>query len=63
MRGEIERQIKKAVNDRNVTEQIMRVIETAGQEFPCLSCSSKDECKTFSWFKKWFGTYSTGEES
>jgi len=63
MGGELERQIKETVNDQNVTEQIMKVIDTAGQEFPCLSCPSKDECKTFNWFIKWFGTiFSTGDE-
>ena len=64
MGRELERQIKEAVNDKNVTEQIMRAIDTAGQEFPCLSCPSKDECKTFNWFIKWFGKdFSTGEKS
>ncbi len=63
MSGEIEKQIKEIVNNKNVAEQLMRVVVTAGQEFPCLSCPSKDECKTFNWFIKWFGKdYSTGEE-
>ncbi|HVP93215.1 MAG TPA: hypothetical protein VMS94_05690 [Acidobacteriota bacterium] len=64
MKGEIERQTKEIVKDKDIAEQVMRVINTAGREFPCLSCPSKDECKTFNWFIKWFGTnFSTGEEA
>ena len=62
MSGKLVGQIKEIVNDKNVTEKVMRVIDTAGQEFPCLSCPSKDECKTFNWFTKWFGDSITNQQ-
>jgi hypothetical protein len=37
-------------------DRIIQVIADAGKEFPCLSCPSKDECASFAWFLKWFGT-------
>ena len=64
MGGEIEKQIKEIVKDEKTVEQLMSIIRTTGQEFPCSTCPSKDECKTFNWFIKWFGTnFSTGNES
>jgi hypothetical protein len=37
-------------------DKIERLLDEAGNEFPCLSCPSKDECGSFKWFLKWFGT-------
>ena len=37
-----------------LTERIMKMINVAGEEFPCLSCPSKDDCNNFKWFIKWF---------
>jgi hypothetical protein len=37
-------------------EKASQLIAEAGNEFPCLSCPSKDECASFKWFQKWFGT-------
>jgi hypothetical protein len=37
-------------------EKASQLIAEAGSEFPCLSCPSKDECASFKWFQKWFGT-------
>jgi hypothetical protein len=37
-------------------DKIERLLGEAGNEFPCLSCPSKDECGSFKWFLKWFGT-------
>jgi hypothetical protein len=30
------------------------LVQEAMQEFPCMSCSSKDDCSNFNWFVKWF---------
>lgn len=37
-------------------KNIEQLLYEAGNEFPCLSCPSKDECGSFKWFLKWFGT-------
>jgi hypothetical protein len=55
--GEFEKQIRK-ITDNKSTGKIIEVINSAGQEFPCLSCSSNEECATFKWFTKWFGEVS-----
>ena len=55
MTGEIEKQIKEIVKDKRSSEELIKAISKAGQEYPCLSCSSKDECQSFKWFIKWFG--------
>jgi hypothetical protein len=52
--GEFENQIKK-ITEIISAEKIVEVIYAAGQEFPCFSCPSNDECGTFVWFTKWFG--------
>jgi hypothetical protein len=31
-------------------EKIMKIIISAGSEFHCQSCDSKDECSNFKWF-------------
>ena len=36
-------------------QSIEEIIKAAGNEFPCLSCQSNDECNTIKWFLKWFG--------
>ena len=54
MAGEIENQIRKITDDKSA-EKIVEVIHVAGQEFPCLTCPSNEECGTFAWFTKWFG--------
>jgi hypothetical protein len=33
-----------------------QVIREARKEFPCLSCPSKEDCNSYKWFLKWFGT-------
>jgi hypothetical protein len=37
-------------------DKIERLLNEAGNEFPCLLCPSKDECGSFKWFLKRFGT-------
>jgi hypothetical protein len=41
--------------DKETFENVRKIIEEAGKEFPCLSCPSKDNCANFKWFIKWFG--------
>jgi len=36
-------------------QEIEKIIKKVGDEFPCLSCPSTNECATFAWFLKWFG--------
>ena len=36
--------------------KVEQLIAQAGGEFPCQSCPSKDDCASFKWFLKWFGT-------
>lgn len=55
MTGELQTKIGDIIKDKTTSEQMLDIIRTAGQEFPCLSCPSKDECKTFNWYTKWFG--------
>jgi hypothetical protein len=44
---------------KDQTETILAMINSAGKEFPCLMCPSKDDCGTFKWFLKWFGENQT----
>jgi len=53
--GEIENQITITVKDREAAQKLKETVEAAGQEFPCLTCSSHDECATYKWYTKWFG--------
>ncbi len=40
--------------DGEALEKVLKVIDEAGKEFPCLSCPSKEECAHFEWYLKWF---------
>jgi hypothetical protein len=51
--GEFENQIIKITGKKS--SEIVEIINSAGKEFPCLSCPSNNECETFKWFIKWFG--------
>jgi hypothetical protein len=55
MESEFKKQIDQ-IADSATTEKILDVVKAAGQEFPSLNCPSIDECGTFKWFTKWFGT-------
>lgn len=52
--GEFENQIRKMDIDETTKKEIIEIVNKAGEEFPCLSCDSKDECDNFNWYKKWF---------
>jgi hypothetical protein len=54
MTGEFERQLKQMKLGDEVTERIVKMINAAGDGFPCLSCVSKANCDNFKWFIKWF---------
>ena len=36
-------------------DKIGEIIKESGDEFPCLTCPSTEDCATFAWFLKWFG--------
>jgi hypothetical protein len=57
MAGEFERQLKQIKPED--LEKVLALLNSAGKEFPCLSCASGDECATFQWFVKWFGQPAT----
>jgi hypothetical protein len=48
--------LKSIVMDKALLDKIESLLGEANDEFLCLSCSSKDECSSFKWFLKWFGT-------
>lgn len=54
MSGEFKRRIKLLGLDEQSEKKVIALIAEAGEEFPCLTCPSKDECENFKWFKKWF---------
>ena len=47
--------------ENGIHEEISKMIDAAGEEFPCRSCPSKDECRSFKWFAKWFGEKSQND--
>jgi hypothetical protein len=55
MPGELENQIRETVKDKQTAQKLVDTVSSAGQEFPCLTCESRDECATYLWFAKWFG--------
>jgi hypothetical protein len=54
--GEIEKQISLLRADSETKQKIASILASASEEFPCQSCPSKDECGTYKWFLKWFGS-------
>ena len=48
--------LKSIVMDKALLDKIESLLGEAGDEFLCLYCPSKDECSSFKWFLKWFGT-------
>lgn len=56
MATEFEKRVNQLALDNATIDKIIQIINDAGKEFPCLSCPSKDECASFAWFIKWFGT-------
>jgi hypothetical protein len=62
MSGEIEKQVEEIVKGKPTFDKISILIDVAGREFPCLACPSRDECGSFKWFTKWFGTKFSSEK-
>ena len=54
--AEFRKRLKAIGLDEETLSKIEQSLREAGNEFPCLSCPSKDECGSFKWFLKWFGT-------
>jgi hypothetical protein len=54
--AEFSKRMKTAGLTEEAQSKIEQLIGEAAMEFPCLSCPSKDECGSFKWFLKWFGT-------
>ncbi len=54
MASEFEKQLKQMTHQDS--EKVLELINMAAKEFPCLSCESRDECGSFGWFLKWFGS-------
>jgi len=54
--AEFRKRLKAMGLDGETLSKIEQSLGEAGNEFPCLSCPSKDECGSFKWFLKWFGT-------
>jgi hypothetical protein len=62
VQSEFKKQIEQ-ITDNKKSDKILSIVKVAGEEFPCLACASKDECGSFKWFTKWFGTdFATAEE-
>ncbi|MCW4010929.1 MAG: hypothetical protein NWF05_09970 [Candidatus Bathyarchaeota archaeon] len=59
MESEFEKQLNTLQLDAAAKTKIMQIVQFAGEEFPCVSCPSKDECNSFNWFSKWFGEKSS----
>jgi hypothetical protein len=62
MSGEIEKQVEEIIKEKATFERVSSIIDVARQEFPCLACPSRDECGSFKWFNKWFGTKYNSEK-
>ncbi len=54
MVNEFERRLKQLKLDKVTADKVRELVQEAMQEFPCMSCASKDECSNFKWFVKWF---------
>lgn len=55
MTGELENKIRTTVKDQATVEKLVEAADCAAEEFPCLTCSSHEDCGTFKWYLKWFG--------
>ena len=59
MENEFEKQLSVIQLDATTKSKILKIIQSAGEENPCLSCPSNTDCNSFRWFTKWFGTQSS----
>ena len=55
MQTEFGKRLKDTINDYVLEQKLAEIISEAANEFPCLTCPSKDECNSYKWFLKWFG--------
>ena len=55
MTNEFRKQLRLLDLKTSMIQRIEEIIKVAGNEFPCLSCHSTEDCNTFKWFLKWFG--------
>jgi hypothetical protein len=51
--GELRKRVELLELDAQAKEKIIRLVEEAIEEFPCLACASKDACENFKWYIKW----------
>jgi hypothetical protein len=56
MPTEFEKRFNDKINDSVLEQKLAEIVSEAASEFPCQSCPSKDECNSYKWFLKWFGT-------
>ena len=54
MRGEFNRRIEALGLDEETKQKLIKIIDEAGAEYPCLLCTSNDDCENFKWYLKWF---------
>jgi hypothetical protein len=54
--SEVRQRLESTGVDEATLGKVEQLLDEAAGEFPCLSCPSKDECGSFKWFLKWFGT-------
>ncbi len=54
MADEFKKRVEALKLDEESQRKVIDLILEAGKEFPCLACSSKDDCENFNWYKKWF---------
>jgi len=57
MPAEFEKRFKEITTDPTLEQKLTKIVSEAGNEFPCLSCPSKNECNSYKWFTKWFGNH------
>jgi hypothetical protein len=53
-RDEFKKRIEALGLNEETIHKLLKIVEDAGTEFPCLQCSSNDDCKNFQWYLKWF---------
>lgn len=56
MTGEFENQVKKLNLDPKFEKALIDMFNEASNEDPCASCTSKGDCKNYTWHKKWLNT-------
>lgn len=52
--GEFRKRIELLGLNDQAKKKVIDLLKEAGDEFPCLTCPSKDTCENFKWYLKWF---------